>query len=92
MMRHTRNNIGLSFAETAELQQLTAVMTNCSGGRQGSDKNFPSKARPLFIPSDTAYVYFESDGSNNDWGTTNKSISARFSFFFLLLLFLLLPC
>ena len=39
-----------------------------SGGLNGSDKNWPTFKSPLEIDAGKCWVYFESDGSNNDWG------------------------
>lgn len=44
--------------------------TRFSGGRNGSEKNFPglSGRPPLEIPGDSFIAVFHSDGSNVDWG------------------------
>ena len=39
-----------------------------TGGRDGSAKNYPTEAAPLFVPGRKVYVAMFSDGSNNDWG------------------------
>jgi hypothetical protein len=39
-----------------------------TGGYNGSDKNYPTKENPLFVPHLKVWVRFFSDYSNNDWG------------------------
>jgi hypothetical protein len=50
------------------LEQITLHLSAHRGGRGDSEKNFPTKSRPLFIPVPKVHIYFHSDGSNNDWG------------------------
>ena len=48
-----------------------------SGGRNGSDKNFPTEfGDALYIPANKLVLHFCSDGSNNDWGYKIKFYAA----------------